>query len=284
MTDIIVPGHPTSRHLGRIPDKHRSTDKRFANYLDRKVLRAAVKDRAYSAGIVHPVAPNWAAFPTPNGQRPKPDRDPLGNNIAGDCVLAELGHHVNLIGQQIGDPKLVVTADMVLKEYTKLTGWDPKTGRNDTGLYMRDVIDIAMKEGLFGVKILAACAVNPQDQEEVGLGVWCGCGLAGGYDLPMATETQYDSDGRAFWYVPSEGWEKGDYPGKRGGHCMHMNGTSPAADGFNSWGEDTTSTNAWRRECCSELWLYVIDRWIETTGRAPNGFALQDLLADWGMA
>jgi|WetSurMetagenome_2_1015567.scaffolds.fasta_scaffold128753_3 hypothetical protein len=282
---------PVKHFLGRIADTHRSSDLWFKNYIDRVTLRVSLAGKAAggSGGIVHPSAPNWGVFPTPSGARPKPDRDPLGNIECGDCVFAGPGHQVTMVGQQVGDPNLVVTTEMVKAEYSKRTGYNPVTGANDTGYYIRDMIEIWSTEGLYGTKCLAACAVDKDDQELVAAATWCGCGLIGGYDLPDATETQYDSEGDALWFVPAGGFESnGDYPGKRGGHCMYSPSTSPAADGYISWGELVTGTNAWRvgdrgrGGCCSELWLILIDRWIMANGRAPNGFALEDLLADWG--
>ena len=273
------------RYLGRIADTHRPSDLRLASYLDKTGLRAE-RVPGFALGLESvasgrcPAAPSWTAFLTPQGIRPTPDQNPLGNNHKCNCVFAGPGHQVNMIGQQTGDSRLVVTTEMVDAEYIKRTGYNPITGANDDGYVIRDMITIWGTEGLYGTKCLAACAVDILNQEEIEFAIWCGCGLIGGYDLPEATETQYDNKGRAVWSMPIP---KNDYPGKRGGHCMYNEGTAPGADNYNSWGEPVTSLPSWRPNCCSELWLVFIDRWIQATGRAPNGLALQDMMSDWNL-
>ena len=285
--DAMFNSREVKRYLGRVADTHRSSDLRLASYMGTR-LRAEREPR-FTRGLESvasgqcPASPSWPAFLTPKGMKPTPDRDSLGNNYKGDCVFAAPGHHVNMIGQQTGDSQLVVTTEMVDDEYIKRTGYNPVTGANDNGYVIRDMIKIWSTEGLYGTKCLAACAVDITNQEEIEFGIWCGCGLIGGYDLPEATETQYDAQGRAVWSIPKGGFANGDYPGKRGGHCMYNEGTSPGADNYNSWGEPVTSLPSWRLACCSELWLVFIDRWIQATGRAPNGLALQDMISDWNL-
>jgi hypothetical protein len=243
---------------------------RFARYADKAKLIAATEA---------PAAPNWESVFLESGTRPKRDRDPLGNNRAGCCVFSAPAHDINLIRQFGGAHVPEVTAEMVLAEYAKRTGWDPVTGANDNGYYIRVMLEIWRTEGLFGTKLLAYCAVDWNDPDEVRLALWLGGGLIGGYDLPLASQDQQDVSGRQLWYVPEGGWKAGHGPGTWGGHALYKFGTSPGGDQDNSWGESTISTPGWRKDCCSELWLPIVDIWV-AGAKAPNGFALDDLLAD----
>ena len=137
-----------------------------------------------------------------------------------------------------------------------------------------------LKEGLFGTKLDAYCAVDKSNPDEVALAVWLGCGMIGGYDLPLESQGQVDEQGRQLWYVPEGGWAAGKGPGSWGGHAMYGRGTSPGMDDYNSWGEDTAATEGWRYECCSELYLPLVREWNLGNGRAPNGFSYEDLLSD----
>ena len=253
------------RPLGRHFDTHKASDLCFAKYIDKAVLIGTLQA---------PAALNWKAFPTVTGLLPEPDTDPLANDTLGCCVFAAPGHMINMIAKQLGITNLVVTADMVRAEYLK------RTGGSDTGYYVRSMLDIWKSEGLYGTKIDGYCMVNKNSADEVALATWLGGGLIGGYNLPLASQGQVDSKGRQLWDVPVGGWPAGQGPSSWGGHCMDVQGTSPGMDEVNSWGESVEYTAAWRQDCCSELYLPLVKNWQGTDGRAPNGFAYQDLLAD----
>jgi hypothetical protein len=181
---------------------------------------------------------------------------------------------INLIAKQLGLTNLVVTAEMVRTEYLK------RTGGSDTGYYIRSMLNIWATDGLWGTKIDGYCTVDKNNPDEVALATWLGGGLIGGYDLPLASQGQTDAQGRQLWDVPAGGWPAGKGPSSWGGHCLTVQGTSPGMDDGNSWGESTHMTYAWRKDCCSELYLPLLQIWQGADGRCPNGFMYKDLLAD----
>jgi hypothetical protein len=266
--------HHVGMPLGRHPDRHTLKDLRLKNYLNRSLIGTELGG-PYGVLVpaTAPAAPNWSAFPLEDGRMPADDYDPLSNDVLGSCVFAAPGHMVNMIGQHAG-LRTVVTADMVKSTY--LTA----TGGIDGGYYIRAMLDQWLQEGLYGTQLEAYCAVDKNDPDEVAIALWLGCGLIGGYDLPLASQGQTDEFGRQLWDVPKGGWPTGRGPSTWGGHCIYVRGTSPGMDDMNSWGEDTEATTAWRRDCCSELYLPLVKEWRLGTGRAPNGFAYEDLLAD----
>jgi hypothetical protein len=181
---------------------------------------------------------------------------------------------INLVAKQLGLTNLVVTAEMVKAEYLK------RTGGLDNGYYVREMLDIWATDGLWGTKIDGYCTVDKNNPDEVAWAVWLGGGLIGGYDLPLASKGQVDEKGRQLCYVPAGGWPKNEGPGTWGGHALFQRGTSPGIDDYNSWGGDLEATFGWRKECCSELYLPMLQIWQGADGRCPNGFAYRDLLAD----
>ena len=258
-----------SRCLGKKPYVKDSRDKALKNYLDKRILANQV-----------PAALNMATcFAAPDGSQPAWDSDPLGNIRAGDCVFAAPGHMTTLVGALTGKPS-VVTADMVLAAYSKLTGYNPITGDNDNGYVIRSMLNYWKIIGLYGHKILCYAAVDYKDPDEVAIAQWLGCGVIGGFALPKASQAQVDDQGRQLWSVPKGGWPHGQGPGTWGGHCIFIPGTSPGMDEGNSWGEPTQWTVDWRMQCCDEAWIVIMDDWAVMTGRSPTGFALQDLLND----
>jgi hypothetical protein len=258
-----------SRPLGKKPFTKDSRDKALKNYLDKRILANQV-----------PAALNMATcFAAPDGSQPSWDQDPLFNNVAGCCVFAGPGHMTTLVGALTGKPS-VVTADMVKAIYMQLTGYDPVTGANDNGYVIRDMLNYWKSTGLYGHKILCYASVNFLDPDEMAIAQWLGCGVIGGFQLPLVSQNQKDSEGRQLWYVPQGGWSAGQGPGSWGGHCIFIPGTSPGMDQGNSWGEPTQWTADWRNQCCDEAWIVIMDDWAVLSGSAPNGFALQDLLSD----
>jgi hypothetical protein len=258
-----------SRCLGKKPYVKDSRDKALKNYLDKRILAKQV-----------PAALNMATcFAAPDGSQPAWDGDVLGNDTCGCCVLAGPGHMTTLVGALTGKQS-VVTADMVKSIYSKLTGYDPVTGANDNGYVIRDMLNYWKSTGLYGHKILCYAAVDYKDPDEVAIAQWLGCGVIGGFALPVASQGQVDDQGRQLWSVPKGGWPLKQGPGTWGGHCIFVPGTSPGMDEGNSWGEPTQWTIEWRSSCCDEMWLVILDDWAVLNGKSPVGFALQDLLND----
>ena len=258
-----------SRPLGKQPFVKDSRDKALKNYLDKRIL----------ANQAPPALNMATSFAAPDGSQPAWDRDALFNDKAGCCVFSGPGHMTTLVGALTGKPS-VVTADMVKTLYSQLTGYDPATGANDNGYVVRDMLNYWKNTGMYGHKILCYAAVNYLDPDEVAIAQWLGCGVIGGFQLPIASQNQQDAEGRQLWYVPQGGWPAGKGPGSWGGHCIFIPGTSPGMDQGNSWGEPTQWTADWRMQCCDEMWLIIMDDWAVLNGRSPVGFALQDLLND----
>ena len=259
-----------TRFLGKLPFEPDSRDLLMAKYIDRAQLIEAAQV---------PGALDWGAFPTPAGPQPEADTDPLYNDKAGCCVYAAPGHMVKLTGQLTGVP-MVVTAGMVRDAYAAATGYDPATGANDNGANIRDMLNQWRQSGLYETTIAAYCAVDWTNADEIAIAAWLCGGLIGGYNLPLASQDQTDENDNPEWSVPAGGWPANKGPGTWGGHCIYGHGTSPGLDEANSWGEPTVWTPGWRAACCEELWAPVLGSWVMKSGRAPNGFAFADLLAD----
>lgn len=249
--------------LGRKHDTHRSSDPRLRAYLD--LARINTREA--------PAAPHWETVLCPDGQRPEKDRDDLGNaGQRGNCVFAAAAHQINMIGQQKGRPDLKVTADQCIATYDKYTQGI------DLGFVIRDMLQIWHDDGLWGTRLLAAAMVDKASADEVALGVWLGCGLIGGYSLPANFQWQLTHN--RLWSVPRGGWDRGQEPSTSRGHATYTLGNSPGGDVVNTWGEVIGQTWDFRLETCAELWLVLVDAWVEG-GTAPNGFAREDLIADF---
>ena len=257
--------------LGKKPARVDHRDLLLRNYVDKsKILGEHV-----------PAAFDWSEMYGPTGAPPPADTDVLGNNRYGDCVFAGPGHQRIMIAGLTGNqPPIAVTAESTLQEYALGTCFNPLTGENDDGACVLDMLVRYRNVGMWGERILAFARVDHTDPEELMIGAWLGCGLIGGYDLPMASQSQTDAQGRQLWDVPPGGFPDGQGPGTWGGHCIFDYAPSPGLRKSNSWGMRTVWTPAWERACCAERYVVINPAWILRTGKAPNGFALQDLLND----
>jgi hypothetical protein len=262
----------SQRKLGKLPFVPKAKDLKLAKYVD----KAKLIDVARA-----PAAFDTAKLPTPSGTIPPPDRDPLFNNIAGCCVLTAFAKLAIMLSQLIGRP-IVVTAEDVKRAYMRYGGYAPnRPDETDNGFVIRELLDICRRDGLFGVKVLAYALLG-SDPDELNIATWAGMALLGGYALPLSAQTQVDATGRQLWYVPPGGFPSGQGPGSWGLHCIMSHKESPTIKGGSSWEEpDTDWTEEWDRQCCDERWLVITDVSADSVlQRAPNGFALEDLLAD----
>jgi hypothetical protein len=252
------------RPTGKLPFVPNQDDLFLKRYID--------KDRLIGSSQV-PMALNWAKFPTPSGNLPVPDTDPLGNNQYQCCVFSGAAHLVRLVGQLTGNPRLAPTAEDVKNAYFAAT-----LGL-DVGFSIRTLIGIWMTKGLFGTKALAATLVD-NSPEERAIAAWLGCGTLCGFRLPPSYTKQDDGEGRPFWRIPVGGFPPDGTPGKAGLHCIYEHSPAPTTDGGISWGEHVTWTSEWGYQCEDERWLIILDAWPTVTNVAPNGFDLQQLLSD----
>jgi hypothetical protein len=254
------------RLLGRKPKAHDGRDLKLARYIDKQRMAEEIES-------LSPAASSWLRMRTPDGGLPVPDTDVLGNDVLGNCVFAAPGHMINLMGQLVGDPSLLVDRSAASRAYLDATGGV------DEGFVIREMLKIWQQAGLYGTKILAYCHVD-EDPDEIAIASWLGGGTIVGLSLPLTAQGQVDAQGRALWDVPGEGWTLSNGPGTWGGHAVYSQVTSPQLEGGNSWGEQIAWTGDFRRSCVDERWLVLVDRFHDAFNRSPNGFSLGDLLAD----
>ena len=255
--------------LGRAPHVPDARDLKLSSYVD--------ADKLVDSNSC-PLAHSWDTIPTPSGQLPSLDTDPLGNKVANCCVFSAVGHMVKAIGQQTGVP-ITVTEEDVLNAYS-IGGYklDPKLF--DNGFNVRVMLKIWKVLGLFGTKALGYAAVNWNDPREVALASWLGCGVIAGFNMPLTSQEDSDRLGQLCWSIPVDGFPPGKGPGSWGRHCVWLNDVSPALSGGNSWGLKAYMTTPWQQQCCEEMWIVLVDKWKMRDGRAPNGFAFDDLMSD----
>ena len=65
----------------------------------------------------------------------------MGNDACGDCTIATAGHLVMAMSASSTGTPTVIPDSAIIGSYSSLTGFDPKTGQNDTGCVEQDVLE-----------------------------------------------------------------------------------------------------------------------------------------------
>jgi hypothetical protein len=207
----------------------------------------------------------------------------LGNDTAGDCVVACSAHLQMGWAANSGNPPVVVTDAQAMALYSQLTGYDPSTGANDTGLVITDYLDLWRSSGVFGNKIGAYVSLHegdgntpqPWNHSILMASIWLFGGVMAGVNLPKAWE------GATTWTAPSRahrffGWA----PGSWGGHCVPMIGYDAQNVYVVSWGVVVPVTWAAIDMYFTEGYASIDPLWLSVAGVAPSGFDAATLVND----
>lgn len=203
------------------------------------------------------------------------DRWPMyGNDVAGDCVEATHAHAVE-IETSYGAGKLVTLPDHVpMDRYIALTGFDPATGANDTGLNMQDALTDWRTNGLGGHRIEMFAFIDPQDTATVNAAIALFGWVAVGIDFPASAMDQFD---RGETWTPVKGSPI------EGGHAIPVG--AYASNGSRTcvtWGKAQKMSAAFWKKFVEEVWVVVSTDWLSTlTGLSPSGLDLYGLGQDF---
>lgn len=194
-----------------------------------------------------------------------------GNDVYGDCCFAAVAHMLSLWTATTG--KMVKpTEAQVLKMYSAVTGFNPKTGANDNGAAISDVMNYWQTHGLAGHKIDGWAQIDHTNLQEVKTAIYLfGC-VNPGLQVPQSAMDQF-GNGEPWTVVSDDG-------GILGGHSVPAFSYSPNGGTVSTWGaKEGFSWNFWMTyvdECYAPLSL----DFLYANGVAPNHLNLDALRAD----
>jgi hypothetical protein len=248
--------HPKNLHarvkLGKLPPKHDARTLQFANYIDGDKLP------------ILPAKYDWSSKVKKWGM--------MKNDTLGDCTCAAAGH---LIMEWTADNNVpVVPADAaIVKAYSAITGYDPKTGKNDNGAVETDVLNFWRKSGIAGHKIFAYAGLEPKNHNHVQEAVYLFGGCYIGLSLPLSAQTQ------KVWSVPPGGITGQGAPGSWGGHAVPVVAYNATGITVVTWGALKKMTWGFWDAYCEESYAIISPDFIKA-GKTPIGFNLAALQAD----
>lgn len=199
------------------------------------------------------------------------DWEMLGNDTAGDCVLAG-GAHAIKQWTAYASAQFNPTAAEVIAAYSEFTGYDPSDPSTDQGTNELDFLKAWRKRGFWGHKIEAFAALQPRSDTELKDSIWLFGNAFLGLALPKSIESQGD-----VWTV-ADGPD--GEPGSLGGHCTLAVGYSVGGVLMVTWGKIQRATWGWMNKYTDESYAIVSRDWIRANGISPSGFHLASLEAD----
>lgn len=201
----------------------------------------------------------------------------LGNDTAGDCTFASEGHTIDQVVYyaQNNLPAPITTAEAIAG-YSAVSGYDPRTGRNDNGCTLQEVLDWTAKNGLGGYKPAGYAEIDITDQPLLKQAVASFGSAYVALNVPAGFMDQFDA-GQP-WDVPTT------RAGQRieGGHAVPVVGYT--ADGHwvvITWGAVQLVTPAAFKKYFVEAWVQVFAEWIESSGVTPGGLDGADANAQY---
>jgi hypothetical protein len=156
---------------GRLPAKHDPRTFKLKSYLHGKHLPVTAEEW------------NW-------GGKVKPDKwGMMRNNVLEICTCAAAGHFIMIWTSNTG--KLIEPRDIAIVEtYSAITGFDLKTGKNDTGAYLIDVLKYWRKYYIGGHRIFAFAEIDLKNAELLKQAIFLFGGCYVGLSLPKSAQKQ----------------------------------------------------------------------------------------------
>lgn len=196
------------------------------------------------------------------------------NDRIGNCTCAGAGHIIEGESTYGRGTTELITDDDVVTAYSAVSGYDPKTGRNDNGAVMQEVLSYWRKTGIGGHRILAFAEVDHADVEQLRSALATFGSLYIGINFPKSAMTQFNE--RKPWDVVL---------GSRieGGHAINAGwyDAESATWKIVTWGAVQEMTQDFWDAYVDEAWVVIAPEWLDEAGASPGGLDLHALGQDF---
>ncbi|HWB24707.1 MAG TPA: hypothetical protein VG738_04465 [Chitinophagaceae bacterium] len=242
----------SSVKLGKLSPRHDPRTLQFANYIKSDEMPAP------------PVKFDWGAKVNTWGM--------MKNDTVGDCTCAAAGHLIMDWTANVG--KMIRPADTdIIRAYSAVTGYDPKTHTNDNGAVETDVLNYWRKKGIARHKIMAYAALEPKNHTHVKQSVYIFGGCYIGLALPVSAQKQ------KVWSVPPGGTTGKGAPGSWGGHAVPVVAYNDQTLTVVTWGALQQMTWSFWDTYCEESYA-IISKDFTKKNKTPGGFDMAALQKD----
>ena len=196
----------------------------------------------------------------------------MSNWILSDCTCAAAGHMIECWTAN-SKKEHVVQDKAVLKAFIALSGYDPKTGKNDNCLCMSDVLKYWRKNGIGKHKIKAYATINYKDKAVIRAAVYLFGGVYLGLSLPDTIK------GQPIWEVSTGVLTGKKKRGSFGGHTVNVVAYDDQYVTCISWGKKQKMTWNFLTTYCDELYAVITEDFFHKD-KTPAGLDLSSLEKD----
>jgi hypothetical protein len=194
------------------------------------------------------------------------------NNDLGDCVIAAIGHAIQIWSLNVGTE--ITVPDSQIEHYYEIwAGYVPGNPNTDNGYVIVDALNKWRAQKFDGHTLIGYADPDLGNQEHIKQSVALFGVVDSGLALPVTAQTQ------DVWEVVGDGKTGNSAPGSWGLHSAIIVGFAPFGPLFLSWGETIPASWAFAATYCDELHTLLGGRWL-LNGPAPSGFRMNALLAD----
>ena len=202
------------------------------------------------------------------------DWEMLANDTVGDCVIAG-GMHETMLWTANGSTQASVSTAAAIKNYSAITGYDPKDPSTDQGTDMQAAASYRRKTGLLDAagrrhKVGAYLSIDPGDLEQHFLAIYLFGAIGIGLRFPDSAMGQFHA-GQPWTVVKRARIEGGHYVSgvaRRAGELIVV-----------TWGREQVVDPAFLAKYNDESVAYVSTEYLRK-GRSPEGFDADQLNAD----
>jgi hypothetical protein len=197
------------------------------------------------------------------------------NDKIGDCGLAAPGHQIQSWSFFGNGNLFTPEPEAIIEAYSAVSGYDPKTGANDTGVVLQDVLSYWRKTGIGGNTITVFASVDVSQPDEIDAAIEAFGSLLVGVNLPKTAAKQLD-DGQPWDYVRGSG---DGAPGSWGGHAIHV-GAFDRVHGVRActtWGAIQLMSDSFWKHYAFEAWVAVSTLWVDTNKDGIGAIDLRSL-------
>ncbi len=245
-------------HLGRLTPIFDPRTLQFGHYLKTGILPAAPQEVDWTDGV------------TSYGE--------MLNDKIGNCTFAGIGHQVQTWTRKATGTMVSIPDAAILAGYSAISGYDPKTGKNDNGCVELDVLKYWRTTGVGGHKIDCWCDIEPTNHQHVMQAIQLFGGVYIGVNLPKTAQQQIAA-GKPWTYISKTG---DGAPGSWGGHCITIPKASVPAGSLTAvtWGMLQNMSWSFWDAYVEEVHVPMSIDWFTKAGKSGSGFDWSALSAD----
>ena len=169
--------------------------------------------------------------------------------------------------------QLIIPDRHIVKDYSVLTGYDPKTGEKDEGAAALDLMKYWRNNGVGGHKIIAFASVDHTDKTLIAQTLYLFGGLFGGLQLPRSII------GQKVWSLLPTGTKGDGKVGSYGGHAVTVLDYDKEGLTCISWGRKQKMTWDFWNAYADEAYVVLSHHFLKHN-KTPAGFSLSSLEKD----